>query len=60
MNNWIEAAAAIQDIELAEGRAQRIAPGVEALLKAAAKDPLRDSVELETDPTSYLLALKPR
>jgi hypothetical protein len=58
VKSWVEEAAAMQGIVLAPGRAGKIAPGVEALLDAAAKDPLRAALAFEADPTSYLLALK--
>jgi len=56
----VETTLAAQGIGLAPGRAEKIAPGIEALLDAAAKDPLRATLEFEADPTSYLLALKIR
>lgn len=43
---------AAQGIELAAGRAERMAPGVNAL---AAEDPLRAELPFEVDPTTYLL-----
>ncbi len=51
----IEAALAVQGVELAAGRAARLAQGLNALSVA---DPLRDALELETDPTGYALALE--
>jgi len=50
----IEAMLAAQDIPLAPGRAERLAPGVNALALA---DPLRAGLAFEVDATSYLLAL---
>ena len=50
----VEAMLAAQDIPLAPGRAERLAPGVNAL---AAADPLRAALAFEVDPTTYLLAL---
>jgi len=50
----IEAMLAAQDIALAPGRAERLAPGVNALNVA---DPLRAGLAFEVDATSYLLAL---
>lgn len=43
-----------QQIPLAAGRAELIAPGVNAL---AVPDPLRAGLAFEVDPTTYLLAL---
>ena len=54
----VETALAAQGIGLAPGRAEKIARGIEALLDAAAKDPLRAALEFEADSTSYLLVLK--
>jgi len=51
----IEAALAVQGIGLAAGRAARLAQGLSALSVA---DPLRDVLELESDPTGYALALE--
>ncbi len=51
----IEAALAVQGVELAAGRAARLAQGLNALSVA---DPLRDALELESDPTGYALALE--
>ena len=50
----VEAMLAAQDIPLAPGRAERLAPGVNALALA---DPLRAALAFEVDPTTYLLAL---
>ena len=50
----VEAMLAAQDIPLAPGRAERLAPGVNALALA---DPLRAGLAFEVDATSYLLAL---
>lgn len=59
MNSWnpeaVEAALVSQGIRLAPGRAGKIAA---ALNTAAVADPLRDALELEADPTSYLRALE--
>ena len=46
---------AAQGIELAAGRAERLAPGVNAL---NVEDRLRASLPFEADPTSYLLAVQ--
>jgi len=54
----VETALAIQGIGLAPGRAEKIAPGVEALLDAAAKDPLRAALAFEADPAEYALAVE--
>jgi hypothetical protein len=50
----IEAMLAAQDVPLAPGRAERLAPGVNAL---AVDDPLRAGLAFEVDPTSYQLSL---
>jgi hypothetical protein len=50
----VEAMLAAQDIALAPGRAQRLAPGVNAL---AVADPLRAGLAFEVDATTYLLSL---
>jgi hypothetical protein len=50
----VEAMLAAQDIPLAPGRAERLAPGVNAL---AMVDPLRAGLAFEVDATTYLLAL---
>jgi hypothetical protein len=50
----IEAMLAAQGIPLAAGRAERLAPGVNAL---ALPDPLRAALPFEVDPTSYTLLL---
>jgi hypothetical protein len=50
----IEAMLAAQDIPLAPGRAERLAPGVNALNM---DDPLRAKLAFEVDATTYLLAL---
>jgi len=47
----VEAMLAAQDIPLAPGRAERLAPGVNALNVA---DPLREALDFERDPTTYL------
>jgi hypothetical protein len=46
----IEALAASQGIELAAGRGERLAPGVNAL---NVQDPLRAALPFEVDPTTY-------
>ena len=48
----VEALLAAQDIVLAPGRAERLAPGVNAL---NVNDPLRAALPFEVDPTSYLV-----
>jgi hypothetical protein len=50
----VEALLAAQDIPLAPGRAERLAPGVSAL---AVADPLRAGLAFEVDATTFLLAL---
>ena len=50
----IESLLAAQGIELAPGRAERLAPGVNAL---NVDDPLRATLPFEVDPTTYTLTL---
>ena len=50
----VEAMLAAQEIPLAPGRAERLAPGVNAL---AVSDPLRAGLAFEVDATTYLVAL---
>ena len=57
MKHWLDEVLSRQGIELTPGRAEKIAPGVEALLVAAAHDRLRDKLEFELDPTTYPLTL---
>ena len=57
MKHWLEEVLSRQGIELAPGRAEKVTPGVEALLAAAAKDPVRGELEFEVDPTTYALTL---
>jgi hypothetical protein len=59
MESWnpeaVEAMLASQGIRLAPGRAAKIATALNA---AAVADPLRAALDLEADPTGYLLALE--
>ena len=59
MKSWnpeaVEAMIVSQGIRLAPGRAARIDAGLNAA--PAPADPLLSSLEFETDPTSYALAL---
>jgi hypothetical protein len=50
----IDTLLAAQGIPLASGRAERLAPGVNAL---AVADPLRTALPFEVDATTYVLAL---
>ena len=50
----IETMLTAQGIPLAPGRAERLAPGVNAL---SVDDPLRAELAFEVDATTYLLAL---
>lgn len=50
----IETLLAAQGVPLAAGRAERLAPGVNALNVA---DPLRAGLPFEVDPTTYVKAL---
>jgi hypothetical protein len=54
MKHWVDEVLSRQGIELAPGRAERMAPGVEAL---NVEDPLRPKLPFEVDPTTYLLRL---
>jgi hypothetical protein len=56
MKHWVDEVLSRQGIELAPGRAEKMAPGVEGLLAAVAKDPLLGELEFEVDPTTYTLA----
>ncbi|HEY6029562.1 MAG TPA: hypothetical protein VIU44_03310 [Gaiellaceae bacterium] len=49
----IETLLGAQNVPLAAGRAERLAPGVNALNVA---DPLRDALAFEVDPTTCVLA----
>ena len=57
MNSWnpeaVAAVLALQGIRLGPGRAEKIAAALNA---ARIADPLRDALELEADPTGYVLA----
>ena len=57
MKHWVDEILSRQGIELAPGRAEKMAPGVEGLLAAAAKDPLLSKLPFEVDPTTYVLRL---
>jgi len=57
MKHWVDEVLSRQGIELAPGRAEKLAPGVEALLVAAANDPLLGELAFEVDPTTYTLTL---
>jgi hypothetical protein len=58
MKSWnpeaVEAALASQGIELAPGRAAKIAAALDA---AAVADPLRNALEFEVDPATYVRIL---
>jgi hypothetical protein len=58
MKHWVDEVLSRQGIELAPGRAEKMAPAVEGLLAAAAKDPLPGKLEFEIDPTTYTLTLE--
>jgi hypothetical protein len=51
-SDTIEGLLAAQDIPLAPGRAERLAPGVNVL---NVDDPLRAKIAFEVDPTTYPL-----
>ena len=50
----IENLLAAQGVALAPGRAERLAPGVNALNVA---DPLREALPFDCDPTAYLVEI---
>jgi protein-disulfide isomerase len=54
-NAWVEAAAQMQGIKLAPGRAEKIAAALSTVV--GANDPMRDALQFEADPTSYLVAV---
>lgn len=54
----MEAAAAAQGIALAPGRAERLARAQQALLDAAAADPLRAALEFDDDPSGFIAAIE--
>lgn len=51
----IQTALAAQGIELAPGRAARLARTVEGFLGPSMADPLRGAIEFEADPTGFVL-----
>jgi hypothetical protein len=53
----IETALAAQGIALAPGRAERVARAQQALLEAAAADPLRAALAFDANPALYPSAL---
>ena len=54
MKHWGDEVLSRQGIELAAGRAERMAPGVDA---QNVDDPLRAKLPFEVDPTTYTLLL---
>ena len=58
MKHWLDEVLSRQGIKLTPGRAEKLAPGVEALLVAAAKDPLLGKLEFEVDPTTYAVVIE--
>jgi hypothetical protein len=54
----VEAALAAQGIALAPGRAERLARAQQALLAAAAADPLRGALDFDADPSGFLVAIQ--
>jgi hypothetical protein len=54
----IETAFASQGVQLAPGRAERLARGQQMLLEASGADPLLATLDFHTDPTGYLLSLE--
>lgn len=54
MKQWLDEVLSRQGIELAAGRAERMAPGVNA---QNVDDPLRARIPFEVDPTTYVLRL---
>lgn len=53
----IEIALAAQGIALATGRGERLARAQQALLDAAAADPLRAGLEFEAEPAGFVSAM---
>jgi hypothetical protein len=53
----VEAAIRAQGIDLAAGRAERLALGQAALLAASAADPLLAALEFDTDPPAFAEAV---
>ena len=51
----IETALVAQGIALSPGRAERLARTLEDFLGPSMADPLRAALELETDPTAFML-----
>jgi hypothetical protein len=54
VKHWLEEVLSRQGIELAPGRAEKLAPGVDGL---NVDDPLRATLPFEVDPTTYTLTL---
>ena len=54
----LEAALAAQGIALAPGRAERLARAQQALLEAAAADPLRGALDFDADPSGFVVAIE--
>jgi hypothetical protein len=54
MKHWVDEVLSRQGIELAAGRAERLAPGLDA---QNVDDPLRAKLPFEVDPTTYILRL---
>ena len=54
MKHWVDEVLSRQGIELAPGRAERLAPGLDA---QNVDDPLRAKLPFEVDPTTYVLRL---
>jgi hypothetical protein len=54
----VEALLSAQGIALAPGRAERLARAQQALLDAAAADPLRAALAFDADPPGFLLAMQ--
>jgi hypothetical protein len=52
----IQTALAAQGIDLAPGRAERLARALEGFLPLSMADPLRGALELESDPAGFALA----
>ena len=52
----VETALAAQGISLAPGRAERLARALEGFLGPSMADPLRDALELESDPAGFVPA----
>lgn len=54
----IEAALAAQGIALADGRAERLVRGLQALFDVSAADALREELPFDTEPGAFSFAMR--